>query len=684
MEPIVLVGGGEVHYRLIQALKEENCKTRPIVLVTQDMKVLTSSILPYLIKTEVGLGEGLLDLWKACQRKGIYFLEDRCLNISREEQTLALKKFGKLKYHKLSIEIATQASCVGQELPPALSHMDFSKPSEFIARMKGFFAEVQKHCPREVRVVLTGFNTFNVQLALTIQSKLQGGAESTDLLILDSETEQSSGFFTSRKQKEISRLKKLGIRVMQGAVIQNVSDHLLHLSDGSKLSYDILVPGSHFRASDSLGKILQIDDQTIRVKRNLSDVRDSQIFITGNNVFFEREKESLFEFDSEELAQVLLHNIFVADSKDPLIDCRDRKKIDSIGWSKNWENRMRKQWDSLRVTKVLEPCNEKLNQRMRFQAEHMSRPWQGLLSHVTEEMKGQFRLNSFNGFNSWGSFAISAIKITEIAILKSLARGVKPQQLRFSLTLPVDEDHLLKHIFESTFKAIESVADKHGIEIDGGDTFDGKLWHLHVTVGGPSYSEPELKFNPHDYLLITRPLGFGFLWAGRLNDHFDSQWIQKAVQDPMLCDPENFLQFIEKWKPSGRVLIEEWGFLFHCLQRLPAHQQLMVNFREVPRWYGADFLIDKKVSHPGLEVNWRRIQEDVAFSREEISANNSVLWDSLSQGSLVFGVKAENWQQALYDLRQMGYKQATLVGCIRPKQKGTRVVLSDWSPSLET
>ena len=180
---------------------------------------------------------------------------------------------------------------------------------------------------------------------------------------------------------------------------------------------------------------------------------------------------------------------------------------------------------------------------------------------------------------------------------------------------------------------------------------------------------------------MTQPLGFGFLWAGRLSCDFNSSWIQKAITSQLVPNMDQMKSFLEKWNPSGRVLIEEWGFLFHCLQRLPAHQQLMVNLREVPRWEGADDLIERQTTHPGLDINWSRIKNHVAFNREDVSANNAVLWDSLSQGGLVFGFKSENWEQALEDLKKMGYDRASLVGCIRPKRKGNDVVLSDWSPT---
>ncbi len=679
MEPIVLVGGGEFHYRVIQSFDAKLLTKQPIVLVSQNIKVLPSDAVPMLLKEKQNLKNWQWDLWSACQRKGIYFLEDQCLSVNREENVLSLRKFGRLKFDRLSVESPSSPSLQGQEVSSLTSVMDFSNPYDFVNKMEQFFQEVHRHCPREVRVVFTGFNSLSLRLALTIRERLLGGSETSDLVILDDSPLREGGFFKTKKAREIEKLKKFGIRVIQNALVQQYQEHLITLADGSELSHDVLIPMDHWRAQDGLGKILQFDNQKILVRRDLCEVRSRNIFVTGQHIQFERSRQWLSEIDKSEVAQTLKHNIF-KEEDDPALECRDRLHFESFYWGKDWSRRTQKMIQQQQVVEVLEPRRHQIQEELEFQAQHMSRPWQGLYNRFQEDRKSEFRLNSFNGFNSWGSYALSAIKITEIALLKSLSQGIHPQQLRFNLTLPDQDQQLLNHVFESTFRAIESVAEKQGVEIDGGDTFNGPHWHLSVTIGGASFAEPESPFRPHDYLIVTRPLGFGFLWAGRLTERFNSGWIQKSIEQPILKDANRIKDFLLRWKPSGKVLIEEWGFLFHCLQKLPGHQQLMVNLREVPRWNGADELINQKVSHPGLDTNWTRIQDDVAFDRSEVSLNNSILWDSMSQGSLVLGVRAHEYQEVLADLHGLGYERAALVGSIRPKSKGNRVVLSDWSP----
>ena len=694
LHPIVLVGGGFHHYNLIQALDEELNYDRDLILVAQQNKVLARHHVPAIAGNLVEKKQVELDLWKACQRKSVYFLEDRCLHINREESFLQLENFGKLPFEKLSIETQT----LPQLQQPAIYKLSMANIDEFLNRFQTFVLEVRKHCPREVRVVLTGWRQESIELGMVIQQSLKGSCESCDVVIIDEDFAVKKSFFQSNSSSIEKRLKEWGIRVLRGHHIVGDKPQWLELSDGSQLGYDIMIPVQSWGAADFLGKILQGPEQQILVGRDLSDPRDSRIFITGENVFFEREKQRITEIHHNELTQVLLHNIFVAEPGDPFKTCRDTTLMDTLplftknifNWRKqtlenslqSLKKRTMEEVKALHQIPLQEKPQAQLKESLNYQADHMSRPWKGLVNGSSQLGQDQsYKLYSFNGFDSWGSFAQSAIKICEMAILKCLSKGVNPKQLRFNLTLPDDRPHMTQHIFESTFNAIESVATQHNIQIDGGDTFNGRYWHLNVTMGGRIFRKPEERPMPHNYLLMTRPLGFGFLWAGRLKDSFDSAWVSRSTNEKMSMTFEEYSEFTNKWNPSLEVLIEEWGFLYHCLDQLPGHQQLMVNFREVPRWEGIDQLLKTTLDLPGLEPNWQRVKRDLAFKREDVSKANSVLWDSMSQGSLVLGVRPDQWQSALNDLQKMGYHQAALVGCIRPKTKGQRVVLSDWSPA---
>lgn len=695
MKPIVLVGGGENHYHLIQKLGDKKELKRPIILVAKRNKHFPLKRIPEVVAGLTSFESCQMDMWKACQRAGVYFLKDECTSINRDEKVVFLKKYGKLEFHCLSIETQTEPFITGLKEQQSPSLMVCRNPALFIEQLNSFFAEVHKHCPREIRVVVTGLSQESLRLACVLNQELMKSCGSVDLVMVREITKNQKPLTKS----VIKSLKTQNIRVIENAGVESLRPHQLKLTDGKDLDFDVLIPWGHWRSQDFLGKILQADNSRIYVGKDLKELKEAPIFISGANVYFENESLGLCEIESFEIKKVLETNVFLEDFESPHIQCRTKKKDlmknpffkkgleilrfaqgDGASTKKGWKVEIQKQLKSEKDLPLLELAAQKRQENLVYEAEHMSRPWRGLLGSEGQGDSKSYRLTSYNGFNCWGSYTESTLRIVEVALLKAFTRGVNPAQLRFSLTLPRTEEHLTKHIFESTFRAIEEVTAKHGVEIDGGDTFDGNHWHLAVTIGGRSERTVAQRFESHDYLLITRPLGFGFLWAARHHDKFDSDWIQNSFDSQLLVDFKKWDPFFEKFAPSSMVLVEEWGFLYHCLQSLPAHQQLMLNFREIPRWTGIDQTLTSKSLHPGLEANWSRISGDVAFARDEVSLNNAVLWDSLSQGSLVIGVKAKDYKQALCHLHEMGYKRAALVGCVRPKAHDNKVVLSDWTP----
>jgi NADH dehydrogenase FAD-containing subunit len=692
--PRVLIGGGEVHYRVVQRLTESQITQAPIVLVHQgNNKILPPTFLGPIVAGALNRSEAQLDLWSACERKGVILLEDECLNIDRDEKIVFLKNYGKLHFDRLSVESQTRAQLPGQVGDGPATSFQVEPAGSFLQRLNQFVDEVYQHCPREVRVVLTGWCLETIQLAIALKHRLQGICDQTDIVILEAKRLKEGGWVKSAEQKWLAQLQAVGVRVLHGQQFEFRRPQEVSLSGQDILSFDICIPYSGWRSGDFVNKAFALTGSGVPVRADLSDPYEDSLFLTGRNIFFANDELATTQVAPEELAKTLFHNLFREEGS-PTLSCR---RVDILGQgerlprgvltkqkpgrvdTETWGHSLRKIVKDLQQVSVEALAESSLQQQMQYQASRMALPWKG--GGIRQNTPtSPYLMTSHNGFNSFGGYTASANKIFELCLLKCFVRGVKPRHLRFHLTLPKDQLLFGHHIFESTLKAIEHCCEDHDIELNGGDTFEGEYWHLGVTMGGEVFAESESRFQPHDYLLVTQPLGFGLLWAGRLGQGFDSSWLKKSLQSPLASSTRRLENFVEKWQPSGRVLVGEWGFLFHCLEKLPAHQQLIINFREVPRWSGVDQMVNQNVTHAGLDNNWERVRSAVAFDRSEVSASNGVMWDSLSQGTLVFGVRAKDWRGALDDLKQMGYSHAALVGCVRPKAEGHRIILSDWSP----
>lgn len=688
----MLVGNGEYHYRLIESLKTDNPAARPILIVSEENKGFANTLGPAHAAGLTSKDAVLLDTWSLCQRKGVYFLRDQCVDMSFEDRTLYLKKYGKLKFHKTSFEFATEPNVFSSQLRDNPSILRYREGFQFYLELKRFFKEVHLHCPREIRVVFSGLSRETVEYATIIQKELQKCCPHLEVQILYGCEESEGGPSQLKKLKK--RLVPQKIYLRQG-LVEKVDEHCLTLSDGSQVEFDIFIPMHSWRVQDVVGRHLQSEDQSLLVGADLA-LRDQEpVFAVGAHVGVNLENRTdLDRYDLSLVVDVLKKQLFSDGAcASCLQDVSPLKRIwQSPALASNWlghpldEKEVKTLWSEQILSSKMKTNLEAgpdlvqkgFQESLSFEANHMSRPWSGLTKRGPSET--DYQLQSVSGFNWWGSFAESATRICELTILKSLTTGVFSTHMRFSLSLPRATPALHQHIFESTLKAIESVCEKYDVDLDGGHTFDGDHWQLHITTGGVKAFQVATRFRPHDYLILTRPLGYGPLWTSRLSPHFNSRWVEQEVNSPILADPFALQSFVIDFDVSAMVLVEEWGLLYHCIQQLPGKAQMMVNFREVPRWPGVDTVIGQAPLHPSSEHNWQRVMRHVPFQQEEVSLSNRVLWDPLSQGALVIGVSADSYSEALCNLCQMGYTHANLIGCVRPQVKGYKVVLSDWKP----
>lgn len=696
MKPIVLIGGGMNHYQLIRSLEKEDLK-HPIILVSSQRKVFDKKQLPHVLHQFIQYTDASYDLWKACLRKGIYFIEDQCIRINKEEKIIELEKNGKVEYERLSIECDSEPSkplMKGALQDPVIS---VGGGLEFLKKVEAFIKEVKKHCPRDVRIAFSGDNLDALNLALAIKSRIQNSCEQIEIILFTAENHFFTDIPLLTKKALIKNLKTKGVRFLTGKTLEYVGDHQIYFTDNTQVEFDIFIPYENFRPVHVLSKILQSKSQQILVNPDLSYYKDHNMFVHGDCVALYQEAGNKNMIDPVEQVDVLKKNLLREDMDDPKVHYRQKQKriknvflnketsikfLGPFSWetkknNESWIKGLRENAFQLSEISTFDFVESQAELDLKYQSQHMSRPWKGSKNLFKEE--NTFKLISFNGFNWWGSYGSSAEVVTKMAILKAFAQGIKPQQLRFNLILPNQGGELVQHIFESTFRAIEAVAENYKINIGGGDTFNGDQWHLSMTVGGEVVRSFDKNFSQGDYVLMTQPLGFGVLWAGRFLKDFDSQWIETALDGTFLPSYERMQKFLDKWSPSHIGFVEEWGFLYHGLQALPVDQQLVVNFREIPRWRGVDEIFKQNLVHPGLDQNWHRIESEVAFSRDEVSKSNAILWDPLSQGSLLIGLTEENWEGALQDLIQLGFSQSALVGCLRRKQGLNKIVLSDWT-----
>lgn len=698
LKPIVVVGSGEFHFRLLLKLSQGPQLTeRPLVFISEEKRHWPRRFLPSVLLEKISWLDVELDFWSLCQKAGIHYLEDECVNISREESTLYLKKYGRLEYHAVSLETRCVPRLEASNVDaPYLFKFQSSRQMQKLIRE--FIQEVDKHCPRETRVMIQGLTQESLDWAMMLGHLLKRSSQSVEVIILIGST--CSEKELKKYSETVQRMHDLNIRLVAGSILE-IKEHQLRLDNEQIFDFDVFIPLSAWQSRDWFGKIYQNQQKQLVVKTDLSLLDNSQVFIYGDNVFLEEGTQALTQFQSQELLNALIQNLNSENiqtrqsARFELNEWHDRpylqmgfserlgiKTIDRSLLFEKWRLAIKQELQDFQIKGDFQKTKDSILEELTYHAQHMSRPWQGSLGSPSQI--GDYRMITSSGFNQWGSVTQSTQKLFEMAVMKAFCLGVEPQRLRFMLTLPRSPSKLFHNVFESTLKAIEEMATEANIELDGGDAFDGEYWRLSLTLTGPWREAYGQKFKTHDYLLITRPLGYGLVWTQRTHAQFSSRWFDESLTPAPLLSFERFAEFMDHHKPSAVRMVEEWGFIHHALQGIASEQQLMVNFREIPRAKGVDVVVNSMSAFPALDQNWERIKKDVAFERKEVSALNSILWDPLSQGALVIGVNAKVYEAAQEELKNIGFRQTKLMGCVRPKVNGNKLVLSDWVPHEST
>jgi hypothetical protein len=691
------VGGGEHHYHILSHLSESESVSRPIVLVSQKYKCLHSRFAPLHLKDK-NLDQNLsLDLWSLCQKRGVEFIEDSCVDVSFDDQTLFLQNYGKLKFSRLCFDFHWEGGGENPLFMSSPSVISASTLPEFHKQLASFFMEVHRHCPRDVRVIISGLSRYSLDYAYQIQKELKKSVPDVQVVIVEDPNKVKNQGLNIESLNR--RLGGHSIRIIEDR-ISHVFDHKLKLGSEQSLEFDIYLPLDQWRCVDLVGRRWQSGQNQMVVQTNLGLKPGNQVYAIGRHLHVGPDSQNTYLplIPSAATIKVAINQLWGDQSQS--IDLKSmvslqQQLMQAPYMQQDWlgrpysdqeiESRWHEQKKMASVaseSQVFEQSRQSFAKALDYESKHMSHPWSGLnlSSHHTRSQPPSYSLFSMNGFNWWGSYSQSAQKITEMALLQAMCEGVQPTHLSFQLGVPAQSSAMRQHIFESSFCGLSNLCEQRGIQLDGGHTYDNEFWQLYVTVGGERAFAVGEKLQPHDYLLITRPLGYGPLWTSRLSVGFDSSWVTEERDQSPICPWDQLGAFVREFQPSRLIFVGEWGLLYHCMPYLPAKNQMIINFREVPRWSGLDQVIATAPSPPGADTNWQRVADHLPFRREEVSPHNLVLWDSLSLGAIVIGVRAENYTQALASLRKMGYSKANLIGCVRPKTQGSKFILSDWKP----
>jgi len=267
------------------------------------------------------------------------------------------------------------------------------------------------------------------------------------------------------------------------------------------------------------------------------------------------------------------------------------------------------------------------------------------------------------------------------------AMGAEPQSAMTIATLPVwPEEKLIDELRQMLLGALDVFAES-GTALVGGHTSEGAEISLGFSVTGLVKRERVLHkatLRAGDVLILTKAIGTGTILAADMRAEARGRWVDAALESMLLSNYEAG-GVLRAHAASACTDITGFGLAGHVLEMLGGSKLgATLDLASIPTLDGALQSLAAGITsslQPKNERLARRI-DNVDAVRQH--ACFPLLFDPQTAGGLLAGVPRENSDACLEDLRQHGYRDATVIGDVHlaeNRQRPVRIVGGDFERS---
>jgi len=291
------------------------------------------------------------------------------------------------------------------------------------------------------------------------------------------------------------------------------------------------------------------------------------------------------------------------------------------------------------------------------------------------------------------------------------AMGAEPQSAMTIATLPVwPEEKLIDELRQMLLGALDVFAES-GTALVGGHTSEGAEISLGFSVTGLVERERVLHkatLRAGDVLILTKAIGTGTILAADMRAEARGRWVDAALESMLLSNYEaggvlrahaasactditgfglagHVLEMLGGSKLGATLDLASFGLAGHVLEMLGGSKLgATLDLASIPTLDGALQSLAAGITsslQPKNERLARRI-DNVDAVRQH--ACFPLLFDPQTAGGLLAGVPRENSDACLEDLRQHGYREATVIGDVHLAenlQRPVRIVGGDFERS---
>ena len=725
---IVLLGLGHTNAHILRMWKMNPLPDAQLVCVSNYSRSTYSGMLPGVL---AGLYEPRrmeIDLVRLCASAGARLIVDEVRGLDLAQRRLEFSERPSLPFDALSIGVGSVPNLQGVSYDQTLLAI---KPMQtFLQRLQQRLAELtaEQNEDQPLRIAVVGGGVGGVEVALCLQRRLERrpGERSWELTLVQAQAEILPGAAAATRRRAKQELQRRGVRLELGRRVRKAEQGRLHWEGGEPMEADLVLWAASAVAPPLLERLQLPTDERgfLWTQPTLQVEADAPVFAVGDSgairetptpkagVYAVRQGPVLWDnlkrlLDGRPLQPYQPQRRFLK-----LLNLGDGKGIAEYGgwavrggWCWKWKDRIDR-----RFMKMYQDYNPRMMQAgpadpaqaapMRCAgcggkvgASVLSRALSRLSipssEHVPlglENADDVAAVQSPSGQPLAATVDFFAAPLDDpylsgrLAALNAasdvFASGAQPlAALTMAVIPPGRPRHQEQLLYELLAGGLYEFR-KMGATLAGGHTIEGEQLTIGYTMladGGEKGLRVKGGLRAGDCLVLTKPLGVGVLLAAHMQAQCRAAWWD-ALLPVMLSSNQAPARAAIELGASGLTDVTGFGLAGHLLEMLQASGlSAELALERLPLLEGLSELIAEGVQSTMAPANrhWEEVIEVPSALRNE--AAYQVLFDPQTCGGLLFGIAAQQAEQAVRRLSQESGIEAVIIGEAVPVKDQPRI-----------
>ncbi|TNF34029.1 MAG: selenide, water dikinase SelD [Gammaproteobacteria bacterium] len=680
---ILLAGGGHTHALLLRMWAMHPLPGVSLVLVSDQVLAPYSGMLPGLLAGEYTAADTHIDLQRLCQAAGATFIHARITGVDAQQQQLLLEDRPPLRYEWLSINTGITPSHISGSDEHAIALKPVSQLRE---RWQSFLAEKAPH-----HVAVIGGGAAGFEIVLAIHDALQATAANTAFTLL-SAGGLLAGYPLAVQQRARQCLQDAGINLHEDFRVARIEAGTV-MGETHQLEADAIFLATPGQAPAWIrhSGLACTDDGFIAVHDSLQSLQHDHVFAVGDvsvQVNHPRPRAGVYAVRQ---APVLFHNLRAAIHGQPLkqhrpqqrflslLRCGPRTAIAAKGglhaqghwvwqWKDTIDRRFMRQFSELSGmtgtpghTSGSQPmrcggCGAKVGKTVldtvlaqldvTCDADTVIGLQQPDDAAIITPPKGMQLVQSVDGFRSFidDPFWFGRIA-AQHAISDLHAMGATPHSALAHITLPHGNAVQMENTLLQVMTGMTRTLHEEGMQLLGGHTAEGAELSVSLTVNGFIAARSALTkagMKTGDWLVLSKPLGTGTLFAAHMQQRTQPEWIEAALA-VMLQSNREASERLRSLGVHACTDVTGFGLLGHLLEMCEAsHCGAELFLDQLPVLAGAHACLAAGIESTLAPENRRFAERISNLANWQTHPLLPLLFDPQTSGGLLASIPADS------------------------------------------